>query len=69
MQKIQRILSAPDDQSFFLFGPRGVGKTTWIKNFISKNDIYIDLLKSSNYRELLAKPEIIEDNIPKNFSG
>jgi hypothetical protein len=28
----QRALTIPQDKSFFLFGPRGTGKTTWVKN-------------------------------------
>jgi predicted AAA+ superfamily ATPase len=30
-------------QSFFLFGPRGTGKSTWIKQHF-KNALYLDLL-------------------------
>jgi predicted AAA+ superfamily ATPase len=30
-------------QSYFLFGPRGTGKSTWLKRHI-KNNLYIDLL-------------------------
>lgn len=55
-------------KSFFLFGPRGVGKTFWIKkNF--PNSVYIDLLESKNYLQLLANPEKLENFIPKNFKN
>ena len=30
---IPRLLQLPDDESFFLFGPRGVGKTTLLGFF------------------------------------
>ena len=49
--------------SFFLFGPRGTGKTTWLKDQIP-NAITIDLLDKSIYRELLAQPERLTSLIP-----
>lgn len=53
------------NQSFFLFGPRGTGKTTWLKsNF--PNSIYLDLLDSKLYRTFLATPEKLENFIPAN---
>ena len=53
-------------QSFFLFGPRGTGKTTWLKtNF--PNSIYLDLLDSKIYRTFLATPEKLENFIPTNY--
>lgn len=43
-------------RSFFLFGPRGTGKTTWIaKRF--PNAHRIDLLRSDERRALSARPE------------
>ena len=42
-------------RSFFLFGPRGTGKSTWLKHMF-KNDIYIDLplatIKNGLHRQL-----------------
>ena len=56
------------NQSFFLFGPRGTGKTTWLKtNF--PDAIYLDLLESDFYRTLLTSPEKLENYIPNNYSG
>ena len=54
-----RIFCPPARQSFFLFGPRGTGKTTWIKNF-SGADVVIDLLEGDTYQELLAHPSRLE---------
>jgi len=55
-------------QSFFLFGPRGTGKTTWLKdNF--KNSLYLDLLESKLNRTLLASPEKLEKYIPPNYKN
>jgi predicted AAA+ superfamily ATPase len=47
-------------QSFFLFGPRGAGKSTWVKaNF---NDaLYLDLLAPDVFRTYSAKPERLRD--------
>ena len=51
-----RILSAPRG-SFFLFGPRGTGKSTWLKQqFPSARRI--DLLDEGLYQELLARPAL-----------
>ncbi|NGX59878.1 MAG: hypothetical protein KR126chlam3_01038 [Chlamydiae bacterium] len=35
-------------QSFFLFGPRGTGKTSWMKSK-APNGLYVDLLKHFNW--------------------
>ena len=66
----KRILSSPlkSERSFFLFGPRGVGKTSWVKRNV-KNSIYIDLLKSELYLELLKNPEKLDKIIPNKFDG
>lgn len=53
-------------QSFFLFGPRGTGKTTWLKENFPES-IYLDLLNSKIYRTFLATPEKLENFIPKNY--
>ncbi len=66
----KRIFKLPSNfkSSFFLFGPRGTGKTTWLKNNFS-NSIYLDLLESELNRKLSAKPESLENYIPKNYSN
>jgi len=51
---IKRLLKIPD-RSFFLFGPRGVGKTTWLKNVLPEA-IYFDLLDTSLFLELSQNP-------------
>ncbi len=62
----KREINIPTNKSFFLFGPRGTGKTTWLKhNF--PDAVYINLLKSEVYNELLTHPENIEDFIPPKF--
>jgi len=49
---IKRKLPAPR-QSFFLFGPRGTGKTTWV-NHEFKNAHQVNLLNESLYQSYLA---------------
>jgi uncharacterized protein len=58
MDQIPRKLLLPD-RSFFLFGPRGVGKSTWLRNRLP-NALYIDLLKSSTFLELSSSPDHLE---------
>jgi len=43
-------------QSYFLFGPRGTGKSTWVKQHF-KSALYIDLLAPEVFRSYSAKPE------------
>jgi predicted AAA+ superfamily ATPase len=47
------------NKSFFLFGPRGTGKTTWLKAVFPQS-FYIDLLNSETYRLLLSSPHRLE---------
>jgi len=51
------------NKSFFLFGPRGTGKSTWLKDQF-KDAFYIDLLNYENYRLLLGNPHRLESMIP-----
>jgi predicted AAA+ superfamily ATPase len=54
-----RFLRAPA-RSFFLFGPRGTGKTTWLRQAIPEA-LVIDLLLPEVSRELSARPERLGD--------
>ena len=60
-----RMLAAPTqgDQSFFLFGPRGTGKTTWLKQQFP-DALYLDLLDHALYLDLLTRPQRLRDLIP-----
>ncbi len=57
------MLKPPKDKSFFLFGPRGTGKTTWVKKSFPKA-LYLDLLEAELYTMLLANPQRLENLIP-----
>ncbi len=63
-----RSLQYPSDKSFFLFGPRGTGKTTWVKN-VFPSGIFIDLLDSAIFNSLLAAPQRLESFIPPDFDN
>ena len=54
------------NQSFFLLGPRGTGKTTWLKSNFPKA-IYLNLLESKLNRTLLASPEKLENYIQNEY--
>lgn len=64
-----RILKLPIEEksSIFLFGPRGTGKTLWLKTHLP-NSLYLDLLDFSTYNTLSANPSRLENLIPKAFS-
>lgn len=62
-----RLIKPPEDKSFFLFGPRGTGKTTWVKSTFP-DAIYLDLLEAELFNDLLANPGRLQNFIPKNFN-
>lgn len=55
----RRFLQLPRS-SFFLFGPRGTGKSTWLREVLP-DALYLDLLLPDRYRELKARPERLEE--------
>ena len=59
------MLEAPVEagQSFFLFGPRGTGKTTWLRQRFP-NALYLDLLDHALYLDLLTRPQRLRELIP-----
>lgn len=65
----KRELSEPlkGKKSFFLFGPRGTGKTSWLRKKVP-SALFIDLLDQSIYFALLKDPHSIEKMIPETFS-
>lgn len=64
----QRTVAFEPGKSFFLFGPRGTGKSTWLRSQL-KPEILIDLLESGTYTRLLARPESLGEFIPKDVKG
>ncbi len=62
-----RLIEPPKQKSFFLLGPRGTGKSSWVKTRFP-TAIYIDLLESEVFNDLLANPGRLEGMIPRGFS-
>ena len=59
-----RLLAIPKS-SFFLFGPRGTGKSTWLlESFPGAQRI--DLLRSSVYLKYQTKPEAFRKESSKS---
>lgn len=56
---IERAIALPK-KSFFLFGPRGVGKSTLLRQKIPAK-LVVDLLKSDQYLQLLRDPSLLRD--------
>ncbi len=54
------------NKSFFLFGPSGTGKTTWVKSAFSSS-IYLDLLEAELFNDLIANPQRLEKFIPRDY--
>ncbi len=63
-----RLLAPPERQSFFLFGPRGVGKTAWLRARL-EGAVWFDLLDAEVYTRLLARPERLGELIPRVHRG
>lgn len=63
-----RLFTPPSSKSFFLFGPRGTGKSTWVRERFA-DAVYLDLLDSSLYTALLAEPSRLPQFLPRDFHG
>ncbi len=61
MATLPRFFDAPAG-SFFLLGPRGTGKSTWVRNVLP-DALTLDLLRPELYRELSARPERLRERI------
>ena len=66
MEKVKRFI--PDERgSFFLFGPRGTGKTTWLNEHFP-DAFYLDLLDDRMYRRYLTRPESLKEAVDLTLS-
>ncbi|HSB70895.1 MAG TPA: AAA family ATPase [Candidatus Methylomirabilis sp.] len=59
METIERFFSPPRE-SFFLFGPRGTGKSTFVRQRFP-DALYLDLLDPERVRLLSARPERLRE--------
>jgi predicted AAA+ superfamily ATPase len=64
-----RVINIPlkTRKSFFLFGPRGTGKTTWLRTHLPQV-LFFNLLQSEYYNRLSANPGLIRKMIPEDYS-
>ncbi|OGI20783.1 MAG: hypothetical protein A3B68_09615 [Candidatus Melainabacteria bacterium RIFCSPHIGHO2_02_FULL_34_12] len=61
---IKRFLKLPLNKSCFIFGPRQVGKSTFLKDFFKKESFaYYDLLKTSEYMKFSTNPGVLSKEI------
>ena len=58
---LKRILKSPS-QSFYLLGPRGTGKSTWLPALFPDAH-FIDLLSEATYQGLLANPGLFANQL------
>ena len=70
MTVFERLIKKPLEsrKSFFLFGPRGTGKTTWLKHRLP-DALFINLLQSEYYNRLSANPGHLRQLIPPDHTG
>jgi predicted AAA+ superfamily ATPase len=64
MERLSRFFKAPAG-SFFLFGPRGTGKSTWLKQALPDAPV-IDLLDPESQRLYSARPERLRELVAGN---
>lgn len=59
-----RLIHLPANSSFFLFGPRGSGKTHLLKErFRSPEVLYIDLLDPETFQDLSLRPQALLERL------
>ena len=60
METIKRVFVPPQTKSYFIFGPRGTGKSTWVKETYPRA-VIIDLLEPDTYRQYKSFPERLRE--------
>ncbi len=66
----QRLIKInPDSKhSVFIFGPRGTGKTSWLREHFDQA-LYFDLLNDDTYTMFAARPTRLNDLIPSDYQN
>ena len=62
MESLRRFFTPPKEKSYFIFGPRGTGKSTWVKNNYHKA-VVIDLLEPEIFRQYKSFPERLRERV------
>ncbi len=64
---INRTFKPLKSRSFFVFGPRGVGKSTWLReNYDPKSVLYFNLLDNELFETFLLEPKRFSEIINLN---
>ena len=61
-------LLRPPERSFFLLGPRGTGKTTWLRS-VFPDAVWFDLLRTQTLLDLSRRPEMFRQQIEARPGG
>src|SRR5437016_12914130 len=61
MAMYTRLLELPE-RSFFLFGPRGTGKTTWLRDKLP-DAVWFDLLRTRTFLDLSQQPDLFRQQV------
>ena len=61
-------LLEPPNHSFFLFGPRATGKTTWLRGHL-QNAAWFNLLRDEDFLPLLGSSSLLRDRVEALASG
>jgi predicted AAA+ superfamily ATPase len=67
MSMFTRRLNLPE-RSFFLLGPRGTGKTTWLRSVLP-SALWFDLLRTATFLELSQQPDRFRQQIEARSPG
>lgn len=60
----QRLLNPLTNRSFFLFGARSTGKTSWLEaNFRKSRTLWVDLLDEDNYERYSLSPQLLDSEL------
>ena len=64
---IKRLQKLSSQHSFFLFGARGTGKTTLLKNrFLTKNTLWLDFLSFKEEQRFSLNPDLLTEILREN---
>jgi predicted AAA+ superfamily ATPase len=55
-------------RSFFLFGPRGTGKTTWLRGVLPQA-LWFDLLRTQTFLDLSRRPDLFAKEVEARARG
>jgi uncharacterized protein len=64
MEKVPRFFTPPE-RSYFLFGARGTGKSTWVRDWY-EDALWVDLLWPATYRRYETDPDHLDEVVRGN---